>query len=272
VNYSRRNFAVREIAEEDRGKFPPSHGGVSHSAQRMPRVIRNLNELNREHPSGRDHKALFMGLDQVRDLSRRTIERILRYAPFASLEDFLTRVDPRQPEAVNLASVGALDGFGRIPSILRRLQAGDWQMGQMSLFDWNDAHNDDDWTLEQRLIAQQDLLGASLDAHPLELVADQISAAGALTTLEALDQIGRRVTVAGVRQSSHPSRTARGVMLFLTLEDLAGMLEVTVFPELYRQAKTLLGSSTPMLLTGVMEIDAARGEPFLRAEKVESIS
>ena len=51
------------------------------------------------------------------------------------------------------------------------------------------------------MAAQQELLGASLDAHPLELVADQAAAAGAITTVEAAGWIGRRVTVAGVRQS-----------------------------------------------------------------------
>ena len=40
-------------------------------------------------------KTLYMGLDQVRDLTGRTIERILLNRPFTSLEDFLARVDPR---------------------------------------------------------------------------------------------------------------------------------------------------------------------------------
>ena len=61
---------------------------------------------------------------------RRTIERTIRYRPFASLEDFLARVDPRSQEAESLARVGAFDGLGSIPSILRRLQGGGWQAGQ----------------------------------------------------------------------------------------------------------------------------------------------
>ena len=40
----------------------------------------------------------------------------------------------------------------------------------------------EDWTLEQKVAAQQELLGISLEAHPLELVAEQIAAAGAITT------------------------------------------------------------------------------------------
>ncbi len=70
-------------------------------------------------------KMLFMGLDQVRDLTSRTIERILRGRPFGSLEDFLARADPRPQEALNLARAGALEGLGTIPAILRRVEG--WQ-------------------------------------------------------------------------------------------------------------------------------------------------
>ena len=181
---------------------------------------------------------------------------------------FWRRVDPRAQEAENLARVGALDGLGKIPAILRRLQNGGWQQNQMSLFEWIDL-SEEDWTLEQKVNAQVEILGASLDAHPLELVSEKISQGGAITTLEAVERIGRRVTVAGVRQTSHRSRTAKGdLMLFLTLEDLHGTLDAILFPEVYRAAKPIIDSTKPFLITGIMEMDTERGEPFLRAEKV----
>jgi DNA polymerase III alpha subunit len=214
---------------------------------------------------------LYMGLEQVKELTRRTVERIIRNAPFASLDDFLTRVDPRVQEAENLAKVGALEGLGSIPSILRRLQSGGWQRDQLSLFAWTDA-GEEDWTLEQKVQAQMEILGASLDAHPLELMAGKIAAAGAVSILEAVEKVGWRVTVAGVRQTSHRSRTAKGdPMLFLTLEDLSGTLDAILFPDAYRIAKPLVSSNAPLLLTGVMEMDVERGEPFLRVEKVGTL-
>ncbi len=86
---------------------------------------------------GPPQKALYMGLGQVRDLTRRTLSRILANRPFHSLEDFLARAAPRPQEAENLARVGALQGFGSIPAILNRLERGAaWQAGQMNLFDW----------------------------------------------------------------------------------------------------------------------------------------
>ena len=220
-------------------------------------------------------KVLFMGLDQVRDLTGHTIERILRTRPFFSLEDFLARVDPRPQEAEDMARVGAFEGWGTIPVILRRLQDGGWQAGQPSLFDlsnFSKVDSEEDWAMEQKVAAQKELLGISLEAHPLELVADKILAAGAISTAEAAGRVGQRVTVAGIRQSGHRSRTAKGdLMMFMTLEDLAGMLDVAVFPEVYRQARSFIHSSEPFLVTGILKLDQGRSEPLLIAEKVRRL-
>jgi len=210
-----------------------------------------------------------MGLGQVKELTQRTIGRIIQHAPFTSLDDFLSRVDPRMQEAEHLAKIGALYGFGKIPAILKRLQTGGWQRDQMSLFTWSDT-SEEDWTLQQKVDAQLEILGASLEAHPLELVLDKIT--GAISTIDAVEKIGRRVMVAGVRQTSRRSRTAKGdMMLFLTIEDTQGTLDVILFPDVYRVAKSFLDSNLPLLITGVMEMDRERGEPYLRAEKIITV-
>lgn len=207
-----------------------------------------------------------MGLDQVKELTRQTIQRIIRFAPFQSVDDFLTRVDPRPQEAENLARAGALEGFGNIPSILRRLQNGGWQQNQLSLFGWTDS-GEEDWSLQEKVDAQAELLGVSIAAHPLELIADKLKGTGAISTVDAVARVGRRVTIAGVQQASHRTRTARGDMLFLSVEDLQGTLDAILFPEVYRLAETAISSTKPFLLIGIMEMDTERGEPFLRVEK-----
>jgi DNA-directed DNA polymerase III PolC len=213
-----------------------------------------------------EERALFMGLDQVKELTDRTIQRIIRFAPFHSVENFLTRVDPKNQEAESLTRIGALEGLGNIPSVLKRLQNGGWQQNQLSLFEWVDS-NEEDWSLQQKVDAQLEILGASLAAHPLELVADKLSGTGAISTVDAVARVGRRVTVAGVQQASHRTPTARGDMLFLSVEDLQGTLDAILFPEVYRQAKISISSTKPFLLTGIIEMDTERGEPFLRVEK-----
>ena len=60
-------------------------------------------------------------------------------------------------------------------------------------------------------------------------------------------------------------------MLFLTVEDLNGTLDAILFPQVYRAAKAIIDSNTPLLISGVLEMDAERGKPFLRAEKVIAI-
>ena len=234
-----------------------------------PHINYSVQSFSVKKLEGTGERALFMGLEQVKELTHRTMGRITRYAPFTSLDDFLTRVDPRLQEAKNLARVGAMEGLGKIPSILDRLQSGGWQQNQMSLFEWVDS-NEGDWTLHQKVNAQVEILGASLDAHPLELVSEKII--GAITTLEAVEKIGRRVTVAGIRQTSHRSRTAKGdSMLFLTIEDLNGTLDAILFPDVYRVAKSIIDANQPFLITGVMEMDTERGDPFLRAEKFVTV-
>ena len=179
----------------------------------------------------------------------------------------MSRVDPRPQEAEYLAKVGALEGLGTIPAILKRLGSG-WMAGQPSLFPLN-ALEGEDWGLEQKMAAQQELLGASLEAHPLELLGEQIGRSGAITTVEAAERVGQRVVVAGVKQTSRRSRTARGeMMMFLTLEDLDGTLDVIFFPDVYRQARGITSSQAPFLVTGTMEMNADHDEPFLRVERV----
>jgi error-prone DNA polymerase len=231
---------------------------------RAPHINYSLHNFAVASISG--EKQLFMGLGQVKHLTRKTIEKIIRLRPYSSLDDFLTRVDPRLQEAENLVKVGALDGLGNIPELLKRLQSG-WQAGQMSLFAM--AAQGEDWSLEEKMAAQQEILGVSLAAHPLELVAERIEKAGAIEIAEAVERLGHRVRVAGVRQTSRRSRTTKGeTMLFLTLEDLSGTLDVIVFPDLYRQAKQIATSNQPMLISGILEMDKGREEPTLKAEKL----
>jgi DNA-directed DNA polymerase III PolC len=221
------------------------------------------------YPGG--EPVLYMGLDQVRDLTQRTQQRIMQLRPFNSLEDFLTRVDPRRQEAENLALAGSLDGLANLPDALQRIRGGNWVVNQPSLFELEQPTGQD-WTPEQKAAAQQEVLGISLSAHPLELAAGRAAAAGAISTLEAAGQVGKRVRVAAVRQSWRRSRTARGeTMAFVTLEDLEGTLDMVVFPDVYRRARSLLMEARPLLISGLVEDDPDRPDPLLRAEDIRAL-
>ena len=141
---------------------------------RLPHVNYSAHNFIVKKLHASDELTLFMGLDQVKELTNQTIQQIIRWAPFTSVDDFLTRVDPRAQEAENLACVGALDGLGKIPLILRRLQNGGWQQNQMSPSEWTDF-SEEDWTLQQKVDAQLEILGVGVAAHPLELISDKLA-------------------------------------------------------------------------------------------------
>jgi DNA polymerase-3 subunit alpha len=214
---------------------------------------------------------LYLGLDQVKDLRSRTIEKIIHYRPFTSLGDFLSRVAPRPMEARNLIRCGGLAGMGTIPSLLMQLEQGPPAGRQPSLFEQPVEPGLEEIPLMERLSAQEEILGIGVETHPLEVYGDRLSQLNTVSTAEALDFSGKKVIVAGVRQSLHRSRTSGGEMMaFLTLEDFEGTLDVVLFPGVYRKMpREAISENYPLLVEGWVEMDPGSGEPYLRAERVE---
>jgi DNA polymerase III alpha subunit len=213
---------------------------------------------------------LFMGLEQVRDLTRNTQKRLLAERPFHSLTDFLVRVDPRPQEAENLIRIGALQDLGAIPALLRQLKKQDWKSGQFPLFDAPSAGPEEDWPIESIIADQEAILGAAVIAHPLELAAERIKAAGAISTVEAIQCPGQTVRVAGMRQTWRRGKNARGeVYYFMSLEDLEGMLDVFIPGEVYRRYRSAFIKPGPWIIEGVLEPDPTSSECTLRAARIE---
>ena len=233
---------------------------------RPPHINFALREFSVSYLEGQP--VLFMGLDQVRDLSKFTQEAIVHNRPFNSFIDFLVRVDPRPAEARILVEVGALDGFGAIPDLLNQIDSGIWAKRQFSLFGL-ESNDEADWSLLQKSAAQSRILGASVTSHPLEIVADQIEAAGVMATVEATSHLGEKVRIAGLRQTWRSSQTTTGNNIYImALEDLDGYLDVVIYPDIYRQSKTALSNPGPYIIEGYIELDEEKGEPFIRANKI----
>lgn len=221
--------------------------------------------------------ALVMGLGQVKELTGRTIQRIIQGRPFTSLSDFLARVDPRRQEAYNLIACGALEGFGSQPALLARLKGKIAPRAQLNLFpdsliEAQPATSGEDWSLAEKVAAQEQILGASLEAHPLELLAPAIAASRALNTVEAAARLGQAVRVAGMRQTWRRSRTRGGESIyFMALEDLEGMLDVVISSPVYQRCRQALRGPGPYLIEGTVELSAAAGEPEIRAARITSL-
>jgi DNA polymerase III subunit alpha len=240
-------------------------------ALRPPHINYSQWEFSVQYQDGQP--VLFMGLDQVRDLTRRTMTRILRQRPFLSLADFLARVDPRPIEVENLARVGGLSGFGSIPRLLKQLSSGGWRGGQLPLFSLqeqvNPAEPGEDWSLYEKMVAQEAILGVSVEAHPLELYASQIAVSGALNTLEAAARVGEKIRVAGMRQIWRRLTSPKGEnFYYLSLEDLEGMLDTVIYADVYRRYRSQIAGHGPYVFEGWVERDSATGEPTMRVERL----
>ena len=236
---------------------------------RPPHINHSQAEFSASYPDG--EAVLYMGLDQVKDLTRRTIANILKYRPFHSVEEFLLKVDPRPQEAENLVRCGGLDGLAEPAILMQKIKVPHKFSGQLRLFEFESPAHPQAAPLD-RCADQEDILGLCVDIHPLEKFADRIPKE-VISSLEARNCLGQRVQVAGIRQSLHRSHTSKGeTMAFLSLEDLEGSLDVVIFPGPYKSAaRFLFDSSVPMLVTGMMESESDDQEPYLRAEKIEPL-
>jgi len=236
---------------------------------RPPHVNHSRHEFSVVQQAGKP--VLFMGLDQVRDLTQRTIAAIERGRPFGSLDDFLTRVDPRPGEAANLAQVDAFAGLASPQRAMERLADG-WSAGQPGLFEVEQAAEVDPRSLMQRVGAEESILGAAVSAHPLELVAGNYGEA--LTTVQAAARLGQTIRVAAMRQTWRRSRNAQGARVYyMVAEDLEGMVDCVISNTVYERHRGIFSKGPgPFVLEGGMESNPDTGEAELLVRRVEPIA
>jgi DNA polymerase-3 subunit alpha len=211
-----------------------------------------------------------MGLNQVKDLTQKTIRNILNNRPFSSLEDFLVTVDPQKKEVKNLLSIGAFSDITTITSGLEKIKH---QLipGQMQLFPLKDIA--EGWHKEDIAEAQSEILGVSLSITPLEQIADQIDSLGAISTLEAQNYLGEKVRIVGMRQTWRRIRTrSNQMMCFFNIEDFEGSIQVVIPSQLYRKVRDILVKPGPFLVEGIIDHDSERNKTQLLATQMSLIN
>jgi DNA polymerase III alpha subunit len=174
---------------------------------RPPHVNRSqeLFTLTYKQANGKTTPTLWMGLGQVRDLRRDSIERLVRERqsrPFAGLGDVLQRVPLQTKEIQYLVQCGALDGLGSSRAALLmeakqvRRAGGSGQLAFAFAQPETPPESAAQW-----LAWEQRILGWPVSVHPLELVAGlgELGQAGVIPLLSLPESKGKVVTVAGVR-------------------------------------------------------------------------
>lgn len=232
----------------------PPH--INHSRHRF--------ELARR-PDGR--AVLWMGLGQVRDLTRKSVAAILRarqVQPFESLHDLMRRAGPRLAEAENLIKAGALDGLGPGRKALLAELEGLMPGAPLQLaLPWAEAPMED-FTLVEKLVLESDMLGWPVSAHPLAPFSRQLVTQGAVPSDQLSEYVGKTVTVAGARMDLWGRRRSRRV-----LEDEAGLYAIRLQGD-HRMLPGSMGKLGPFLAWGRVQRNRS-GELGVVAEEIQPL-
>ena len=244
-------------------------------------------------------KAIRFGLDAVKNVGHAAVEAILRAredAEIASIWDFCERVDAR---AVNkraiecLIKCGALDSTGASrKGMLEALPAAqaagqkaqeDAQLGQGSIFDFGDGGGEGGSKSQHRppvpagefdrrelLAMEKETLGTYLSSHPLSEVRDALRARVDCPLSALADKPdGSWVTVGGIVAECKKIRTKSGSqMMFATLDDVEGQVEMLVFKADQAESATVIAPDAVVLVRGRID-HKERGETKLVVQEAE---
>ena len=203
--------------------------------------------------------------------------------PYQSFFDLCERLDSRQVNRKvmeGLIKSGALDCLGlprwdmlgNMTPVLEwaQRQQTDRQAGQISLFGTStegaaatapkiDAMPA--WSDSEQLTHEQEALGFYFSSHPLMAVQEEWRRLVSTASQDLGDcHSGQSVTVGGIVTQHRSQLTRKGErMAFLTLEDLHGSFEVTVFPDVYRDSISACESDAPLIVWGKVEGDSSDG-------------
>jgi DNA polymerase III subunit alpha len=248
--------------------------------------------------------AIRFGLDAVKNVGYAAVEKILEARDnettggrFVSIWDFCARVDSRtvNKKAIeSLIKCGALDSTGAtrkgMLDVLAQAQgAGQKQQedalsGQGSIFDLEDGQDAasaptaihapvpaDEFERAELLRLEKETLGLFVSSHPLADVREALRARVdcSLTDLAAKAD-GAWVTVGGLITEAKRIRTKNGEpMMFATLDDLDGHVELIIFNSAYAAAESTVGVDSRVIVRGRVD-HKDRGETKLVVQEVQS--
>jgi DNA polymerase-3 subunit alpha len=249
-----------------------------------------------------NEKAIRFGLDAVKNVGHSAVEAILRAreeAEIASIWDFCERVDSR---AVNkraiecLIKCGALDSTeatrkGMLEALPAAQSAGqkaqeDAQMGQGSIFDFGEdagaagsspaqGHHRPpipavEFDRAELLALEKETLGTYLSSHPLAEVRGALRARVDCSLAELGGKPdGSWVTVGGIVVDCKKIRTKSGSqMMFATLDDVEGQVEMLVFKADESENATVIAPDAIVLVRGRLD-HKDRGETKLVVQEAQ---
>ncbi len=219
------------------------------------------------------------GLAGVKNVGLGAIQEILEArgpGRFESFRDFLERISLSKVNRKVLESLIQAGAFDALQLRRSRLMAGLDQAlekaqnlkrlqdtKQMSMFTGLAvSHNDDEWLPEAepweksvKLAREKEALGVYLSGHPLDAYRSQLKVRARVTTADLAEIPDSQEVSLGVVVTSLKEKVGKkgGHLAILTVEDLAGSVEVLVFGEVYERAASWLKEpSLPLWLKGAV--------------------
>ncbi|MBP9760853.1 MAG: DNA polymerase III subunit alpha [Candidatus Magasanikbacteria bacterium] len=281
--YMKANYPVQYMTAVLRAEFGDSDkvAAIVHECSRMNiRVLppdvnesfRNFAMVSKQGEPG----IIRFGLSGIKNVGEHICEVIYRerkeHGQYTDLENLLTRVtdkDLNKKSVESLAKAGALDSFGIDRGVLLAnseqlllfsKQAKEKTVtNQVSLFAGTSIAFDSKLILrdaapvelEQKLAWEKELLGIYISSHPF-LYYQQILGTSLVPLTEVeLQPRDAWVTVGGIIASLKKKVTKKGsIMLFVTIQDTSGALEVLVFPKTYERTKDHWQDGALMCIVG----------------------
>ena len=231
--------------------------------------------------------AIRFGLAAVKNVGHNGIESIVagrrKLGRYASIYEFCENVDLRLLNKRVLESLiksGAMDALGRRAQLMAVLDKAidraqrtqrDAESGQHGLFGvfqqeevnpQNEKLPDTpDWDEYTRLASEKEILGFFITGHPLEKYREKLEDLRALSTediagMKSSTGKDENITTAGIITSLRVLKSKRGEFYAQgTLEDMAGSVEMIVFPEAYRRLQDKVRLEVPVLVRGGLRIE-----------------
>ncbi|MDT3710050.1 MAG: error-prone DNA polymerase [Pseudomonadaceae bacterium] len=227
-------------------------------------------------PGAEAQPAIRLGLRMIRGLREadaRRIESARQTQAFSDVDDLSRRagLDARARE--RLADAGALHGLAGHRHHARWAVAG--VEPQLPLFAELAATTEAPVNLPlpttgEDLLTDYATLGTTLGPHPLTLLRDQLRARRCRSSRELADaEPGRPVSVAGLVIGRQRPQTASGVV-FVTLEDEFGLINVVVWQHLAERQRPVLLQSQLLQIDGHLE--SAHGVRHVIAGRLRDLS
>ncbi|WP_312938336.1 error-prone DNA polymerase [Stutzerimonas nitrititolerans] len=230
-----------------------------HGIETRPVDVNHSNWDCTLEPNGGEQPAIRMGLRMIRGFRQETAESIERarcQQPFDDVADLCLRAGLDQRARAQLADAGALHGLAGDRHRARWAVAG--VEGQLPLFAGQTTRelpvSLPRPTVGEDLHTDYDTLGTTLGPHPLKLLRAQLRGKRCRSSRELRGiEHGRNVSVAGLVVGRQKPGTASGV-IFLTLEDEFGMVNVVVWKDLGERQRRVLVDSQLLRIDGRLEM------------------